>query len=177
MQSSQNTSALPWYKHRWPWFLMLGPGTVVVAGCFTAWLAWHGQDGMVVDDYYKEGKAINRQIARDSQAQTWGLEAVLTLDVNNAQGIQIALRANTTSYTPPAGLRLLLIHPTQPQADLKIALQHAADHSWRGQLPATLDLKQVTARRTLILEDTENRWRLLGEWLPGMQTIRLQPAL
>ena len=36
MNSLQN--ARPWYSHRWPWFLMLGPALVLVAGAFTGYL-------------------------------------------------------------------------------------------------------------------------------------------
>ena len=43
---------------------MAGPATVVVAGLITAWLAFHGEDGLVVDDYYKQGLAINQTLGR-----------------------------------------------------------------------------------------------------------------
>jgi hypothetical protein len=62
----------PWYRHRWPWLLMSGPAVVVVAGIFTAWLAISRADALVADDYYKQGKAINKDLRRDHEAQRLG---------------------------------------------------------------------------------------------------------
>ena len=51
---------------------MAGPGLVVVAGIATAVIAFRGADGLVADDYYKQGLGINRQIARDQAARDLG---------------------------------------------------------------------------------------------------------
>src|SRR5688572_9237223 len=49
----------PWYKERWPWILMSGPATVIVAGIVTMWSALATADTLVVDDYYLRGITIN----------------------------------------------------------------------------------------------------------------------
>ena len=49
----------PWYRHRWPWFLMAGPAIVVVAGLFTAFLAVQSFDGFVVDPKEKKGLVMD----------------------------------------------------------------------------------------------------------------------
>ena len=49
--------SLPWYQHRWPWLLMAGPFIVIIAGFITMWISFSGADALVVDDYYKQGKA------------------------------------------------------------------------------------------------------------------------
>ena len=59
------TGATPWYREPWPWLLMAGPVTVIIAGGFTAWLAVTSSDGLVADDYYKQGLAINQTLERD----------------------------------------------------------------------------------------------------------------
>src|ERR1035437_2551244 len=61
-------SARPWYTHRWPWMLMSGPLIVVVAAVYTGWIAFSQQDALVVDDYYRQGKAINQDLRRDQVA-------------------------------------------------------------------------------------------------------------
>ena len=38
--SPNRVHAPPWYREPWPWILMAGPAAVVIAGLFTAWLAW-----------------------------------------------------------------------------------------------------------------------------------------
>ena len=58
----------PWYRQRWPWLIMSGPALVVVASIYTAMLAVRSDDGLVADDYYTEGLAINKDIQRDAIA-------------------------------------------------------------------------------------------------------------
>ncbi len=43
--SANGARTQPWYREPWPWILMAGPATVVVAGLITAWLAFHGVEG------------------------------------------------------------------------------------------------------------------------------------
>ena len=69
----------PWYMHRWPWILMAGPAVVVVAGIVTAWIAMTTSDGLVADDYYKQGLAVNQMLARNDAAAAMQLEARLRL--------------------------------------------------------------------------------------------------
>ncbi len=38
----------PWWRHRWPWLLMAGPFLVVLAGSYTAYLAYTREDALVV---------------------------------------------------------------------------------------------------------------------------------
>ncbi len=49
----------PWYKQFWPWFLIAVPLITLVMGGVLLKLAISTEDSLVVDDYYKEGKAIN----------------------------------------------------------------------------------------------------------------------
>ena len=65
----------PWYRQRWPWFLMLGPAIVLAAGAYTAWLAYSTDDGLVARDYYKRGLLINRILQRDHNAAARGISA------------------------------------------------------------------------------------------------------
>ena len=49
----------PWYKEFWPWFLIAVPIITLIMGGVLLKLAISTEDSLVVDDYYKEGKAIN----------------------------------------------------------------------------------------------------------------------
>ena len=63
MSASQTRrDSLPWYKERWTWLLMLMPATAIVAGFITLWLAITSFDGLVADDYYKQGLAVNQTL-------------------------------------------------------------------------------------------------------------------
>jgi len=70
-------TATPWYRHRWPWFLIAGPGIVIVASFVTLGLAIKSDDGLVADDYYKQGLTINRTLAQSDLAGSLGLVAKL----------------------------------------------------------------------------------------------------
>jgi uncharacterized protein len=73
----------PWYREPWPWLLMSGPAIVVVAGIITIVIAVRTHDGLVVDDYYKRGLAVNMDLSRDLAAKDAGLYAKTTIDVAN----------------------------------------------------------------------------------------------
>ena len=75
MPGSQLTQSGPWYRERWPWFLMLGPALVLVAGGFTTWLAYSSDDGLVARDYYKRGLLINKTLQRDHNAAAMAIFA------------------------------------------------------------------------------------------------------
>ena len=66
------TPTKPWYREPWPWLLMSGPAIVVVAGIITTVLAVRTHDGLVVDDYYKQGLAVNKDLSRDLAAKKIG---------------------------------------------------------------------------------------------------------
>ena len=97
------TPIKPWYREPWPWLLMSGPAIVVVAGIITAVLAVRTQDGLVVDDYYKQGLAVNKDLSRDLAAKTAGLSAEVTLDVANRRAslniVNTPLVLNTLTLT------------------------------------------------------------------------------
>src|SRR5215831_12935369 len=69
----------PWYREPWPWLLMSGPAAVLVAGAITTWIAFRTADGLVTDDYYKQGLAINKVLKREETAQRLGIAARVTL--------------------------------------------------------------------------------------------------
>ena len=80
----------PWYRQRWPWLLMLGPAIVVVAGIVTAVIAIETDDGLVADDYYKRGLAINQTLERAARTAALGLTA--TVDIAADGVVVVVLR-------------------------------------------------------------------------------------
>lgn len=142
----------PWYRHRWPWILMAGPGLVVVAGIVTAWIAAATNDGLVADDYYKQGLAVNQTLARNDAAATMQLEARLRL----AAG-RIELRMISRADTPlPARVRVTLAHPTRGGEDQNLVLS-GEKGSYAGQMAAL-----GPGRWYVVIEDEADTWRLAG---------------
>lgn len=64
---------------------MAGPGIVVIAGTITAYLAVVSNDGLVVDDYYKQGLAVNQVMERNQRAEQIGLQAELLRSDDGSQ--------------------------------------------------------------------------------------------
>ena len=89
----QNPNAKPWYKEPWPWILASGPLIVVIAGIWTFRIAVTSSDGLVSEDYYKQGLAVGKTIAQSDNAKAIGLTAhVLFLPERRS-----AWRSRTTS--------------------------------------------------------------------------------
>ena len=149
-------SATPWYREPWPWLLMLGPAVVIVAGFVTLILALQSNDGLVADDYYKQGLAINRTMARDARARAMHYRAQLTLE-REKRRVRVILSGVGAL---PDALRLRLIHPGRSSADEAVALRPRGAGVYEGEYR-----RELTGRRHLILEDQPATWRISGEWL------------
>ena len=164
------TDAGPWYREPWPWLLMAGPAAVVVAGIVTLWIAISTSDGMVVDDYYKRGMAINQTIQRDVLAAQRGYRAT-ALVAADGRAMTVQLSAAVTDAEPPT-LRVLIVHPTRDGLDKLVLLRRVGSGVYNGVVPAVTD-----GRRILVLEDMESTWRLTGETaFPAGGPVVLKPA-
>lgn len=145
--------ATPWHRQFWPWFLIALPGSVIVACVITAVLALRHDDSRVVDNYYKEGLAINQQLSADRTAQQLGLQAQFQFDNDGHVALQL-----DGSLPPPAQLRLQLIHPLDSGRDLTLRLEPIGAAEYIGQFPAMPE-----GRWHLQLSDpADDRWRLRG---------------
>ena len=156
----------PWYRQPWPWVLFAGPALVAVAGSVTIWLAISSSDGLVADDYYKRGLAINRVLGRDRRAATLGVHAIVSQEPQG--GLKVVLSGGAA---PPPALTLQLIHPTRAGDDRTLTLAPAARGVYRtGTVPIP------AGRRYLIVGDEAGSWRLTGEWtLPAVRPLELAP--
>jgi hypothetical protein len=150
----------PWYREPWPWILMSGPFAVVVAGLVTAWIAAVHDDPLVVDNYYKEGLAINRVLERDRAAAQGGYRAELMLSQDGAR-----VRAHLTGAAPDR-LRLMLVHPTRAALDRSVELHPLHSGWYEGETGLA-----TAPRWRVILEDAQGSWRLSGEWRPGESDV------
>ena len=161
-----NEQAQPWYRHRWPWLLMVGPVVVLVAGFITMWISFSGADALVVDDYYKQGKAINQDLRRDQAAAARGLSVALRYDA--AGGV---LSGQLMGAPEVREVQLRLVHPTMPEKDRRFSLQLSSSGLFSVSLPLL-----ERARWQVQLEDVAREWRLNGSWpWPELKNIEIQP--
>lgn len=155
----------PWFKEPWPWLLAIMPLTAVIAGSLTLWFAITSNDGLVVDDYYKQGKAINQTKERDRQAETLGIRAQL-----QQQGSMLQMRLEGRMPTAPGQLTLKLMHPTRSGDDHEVLLNWDGV-SYSGRLP-----QLASTHYNVQLTPENGDWRLTGTWLVG-KAVSLIPRL
>lgn len=163
------TKTIAWYREPWPWILMAGPLSVIVAGAITTWLAFSTADGLVEDDYYKQGLAVNQRMHRDIAAAAGDFRADLMLGADNLS-IRL-LFAAAEKIEAPARLSLSFAHPTRSGLDQKIELQRQGDEFYVGRLGAPL-----RGRWHVTLDDATGRWRLLADWDLGHNSaLKMMP--
>lgn len=156
----------PWYRQGWPWFLIALPATAVVGGIVTAILAARGFDGPVAADYYKQGLAINEEVARAQLARELALGAEVEL-VGFADGDRVRVVLSAAQPLPrEAAVRLRLVHPGRPGED-RIAVLALVDSDpdfgrtvFSGTLQASEGAKPASGdvHWQVILEST--KWRI-----------------
>jgi hypothetical protein len=131
-----------------------------VAGLVTAWIAFHGADGLVADDYYKQGLAINKTIGRSDAAERLGVQAELRF----ADGrVRVALGSSAVR----GALALRLVHPTRAGMDQSVNLAAVEPGVYEGRLRPL-----QPGRWHVVLEERD--WRLAGDWmLPAAGTLTL----
>lgn len=156
----------PWYREFWPWFLMLFPAAAVVGGLITAHIAAQSDDGVVDDDYYKQGLAINRVLARSEAAAAKGLAGTLAVD-----GGRLSLQLSGRLDPWPPRLVLRILHPTRAGMDQSVTLGGRGGGRYDG-----LCEPLGAGKWKLVLEDEARTWRLSGQLEPGHREAVLAPA-
>lgn len=158
----------PWYREPWPWFLFGLPATAIVAGVITLVFALRSYDGLVTDDYYKEGLGINKRLASEQLAASLALGGELSL---TAGQIELRLRGRDGVQLPDRVL-LSIISPVRAGDDQQVQLE-GRDGLYTGALPVT----PSAGHWNLLLEDPASGWRMRGQAvLPATETIVLGAA-
>lgn len=159
------TPIKPWYREPWPWLLMSGPAIVVVAGIITIVIAARTHDGLVVDDYYKRGLAVNMDLSRDLAAKSAGLYAKTTIDVANRR-VTLNLVNSPATLTD---LTLTLSRAAVAGHDQVISLQRSSRRDVESIFVGALQPLEP-GKWYVTLEEPSRAWRL-------MSTIVIQDAM
>ena len=139
----------PWYREPWPWLVMAPPAAAVLAGIATIWIALASADGLVAEDYYRQGLGINNVIAREERARKLGITASLQV----AEG-RIRVRLEGAS---PEALFVHLAHRTRAGYDQRLRLARV-DDAYEAEL-ASLPAGGWRAS----IEDPKGDWRIARE--------------
>lgn len=156
----------PWYQHFWPWFIVLLLGSTVVAGISTVFIAFRGADSLVADDYYREGKAINRTLAADREAALREAHA----RVRSSDPATVSLEI--VGDLPPS-LALEFSHVTRSERDRRIEFEHLGEGNYR----ASEALPDGAFYLTLRPSGETSSWRLRRRVeLPSQESFELEPG-
>jgi hypothetical protein len=150
----QSLDTGPWYREPWPWILMSGPAAVLVAGVITTWIAFDSADGLVAQDYYKQGLAVNRVLEREERAARLGVAARVDLP-GDRHRIVVALTG-----AQPQELRVRFAHATRAGYDLALGLVRVGEGRYEAAVPHALP----QGRWNVHIEAPKGEWRLAGEW-------------
>lgn len=156
----------PWYKQFWPWFLIAIPVISFIMGMVLLNLATNTTDSLVVDDYYKEGKAINARLGKIEEAKRRNITSELAIKDG-------AVSVKFHSGIPKEGqaLKLTFYHTTLKDRDTAVLLSRDAQGIYRGFVEAPLDGKwQVT------LTPIDESWKIQQTiTLPRSGALKFNP--
>lgn len=138
------------------------PLAAVIGGFMTLWIAIKHPDGMVVDDYYRYGLAINQRIVEDEQASRLNLKAALRMTPASCGAaatpcLKLHLEGNLAPL--PNELTVTLWHATQSGMDQTLLLSHTLDQNYQAPLMRALTL----GKWHVVLQGKD--WRLTGFFL------------
>jgi hypothetical protein len=155
----------PWYKEPMVWLVIAIPASSVIYGTFFLIVSITSFDGMVVDDYYKVGKEINRELKRDKAATSHGLTAQVMLEDRT---LTVFIAANSDYVTPPA-LEVKYIYSTRADIDKEFFVEQTSAGIYKGAVP---QLEQGRWNVQIASDD----WRLLGSMrVPDENKIIMEP--
>lgn len=155
-KTSVDPAIVPVSRWIWPGILIAGPASVIVACIITAFFVVQHPDGLVASDYYKQGKAINAQLAQLRRAEALGLSSMKMVATNQAVLISF----------PDSPLReridVVLAHPVDPDLDIRASVSPNAAGVYEIALQ-----KKLTERRRVIVTDAPVRsWRVESLLIP-----------
>ena len=167
----QNSLIRPWYREPMVWLLIAIPFMAAVMGTITFYLAVVSDDGLVADDYYRRGLAINRSLEKDRVAAINDLRAAVVMEKERGV-VEVDLGARS-GFQFPDQVEITFAHATQSGLDRALTLFRTAADSYRTDLP------ELSPGRWYVGLHTRD-WRLHGTLsLPGQTklTIQSDPSL
>lgn len=155
-----------WYQIPIVWLVIGIPLFSIVFTLSIVWISVKTFDGVVVDDYYKKGLEINRDLARDRYADEGNLKASVRLD---GEQLLIEMSGDAAEVWPEL-LELGFYHPTVSNRDVVVKLEHKGSGTYFAPAPA------LRYGKWNVVTGTE-KWRLEGNLFhPDKDGFILKPV-
>ena len=153
----------PWYKQLWPWLLIAVPVFTALKGVHTVYIMQQNSPDLVIDDYYKEGRAINMQLAKYREAELRNLQASVLIAGNRAI---VRFEKNTVLE---GAVHLDFYHPTLARQDFALDAERSGELLYVATLPTS-----ITGKWQLVVTDASSEWKLRANLaLPSADEIKL----
>ncbi|WP_416308510.1 FixH family protein [Neptunicella sp. SCSIO 80796] len=140
----------PWYKQFWPWFLIFVPVITVIVSMNLMYVAINTEDSLVVDDYYKQGKAINIQLEKIQKARELGIQGKLSVEPH-----RIVVQLESDQPLDGSALRLDFHHATLSKQDFQVNLLRNATGQYVAEYEHVIDGKWH-----LTLTSFDQKWKI-----------------
>ena len=139
-------------RNYWPWLLFSLPFSAVIFGVFMVFTTTFYPDDLVVDNYYKDGMAINQRLTMDELAGQMRVTATLISLSEDEIMLEVS---NATD----SAIEVNLYHVTDRSLDRSFALIPESGSSYRakGQNLDVLSREGIWYIELLGLDDA---WRL-----------------
>ena len=177
MQEIMETSELkkPWHSYPLVWMMIAIPFSAVIMGVVMISLAINTDDGLVADDYYKQGLAINDVITLDKKASELNLSAVIQFE-SSSKVINVQFDKGLIDDFP-GSLLLNFHHATRANSDISIALNHGIGDQYIGYLEAPLS-EGVWYFEVTNAEMADESWKLNARsYVTSNNVLKLQSDL
>ena len=162
---SDSDAPMPWYRIPIVWIVIGIPAFSIVFTLCIVWISVKTFDGVVVDDYYRKGLEINRELARDRHAVGIGLQGHARIEDG-----RLSVQLESDVGTPwPEQLVLGFYHPGISNRDVIVNLQHVGFGSYEAARVEIGNGKWNVSTGT-------DAWRLEGKLFhPNEAGFRLRP--
>jgi hypothetical protein len=156
----------PWYKNFWPWFLIAFPLAAIV-GCITLIFTAVGNGpDMVIDDYYKEGKAINLELSKFDKAKALYLHGDL-----NVSDERVSFKFTKGDASNVHALKLSFYHRTIKAHDFSATLTPNANQEFTALLDS-----YTPGAYSVFIEPIDSSWKLKENLLlPTTEVVIVTP--
>ncbi|MBQ4809887.1 FixH family protein [Pseudoalteromonas luteoviolacea] len=156
----------PWYKNFWPWFLMFFPLVTIIACVILVTVAVGNGPDMVVDDYYKKGKAINLELSKFNKAKALYLHGDLRIEND-----RVSFNFTKGDHSKVNALKVSFYHRTIKEYDFSLTLLANASGAFTGLLE-----EPHQGAFTVFIEPMDGSWKMKENLqLPSESLISITP--
>jgi hypothetical protein len=158
----------PWYKEPWPWFFLAPITASMIVGFSMLGVAIDTNDGLVTDDYYRQGVLYNENLERDVNAKELGITGSLTMDELTGD---VLLTIDFGQAEPSATIDGAFRSPTRARDDILFKLEAVKPGFYLASIPS-----MAPGPRNLELVAPDNSWRITSRvLLPLKEPLSVAP--